>query len=83
LSGFDPLGAITGRIEAVKATFCPSICPPAAPPSSNTIRAGILSAVDSLKATVASALDGVRSMLPFSDAKEGPLSRLMPAAGPS
>lgn len=75
-AGFDPLGAITAGIEAVKAYLLSIDLSACGAAIINTIRAGILSAVDSLKATVASALDGVRSMLPFSDAKEGPLSRL-------
>lgn len=42
----------------------------------STFKDGILSSVSSLKDTVADALQSVRNLLPFSDAKEGPLSSL-------
>lgn len=75
-AGFDPLGAISAGIEAVT-TYLMSIDLSACGAAIiNTIRAGIMSAVESLKSTVSTALSGVRSLLPFSDAKEEPLSTL-------
>ena len=42
----------------------------------DTFKEGILSKVESLKQTFSDALAGLRNLLPFSDAKEGPLSTL-------
>ena len=41
-----------------------------------TLIDGVLSMVDAVRESVSGVLDGVRSLLPSSDAKEGPLSRL-------
>ena len=42
----------------------------------DTFKEGILSKVESLKQTFSDALSNLRNLLPFSDAKEGPLSTL-------
>ena len=42
----------------------------------DTLIAGVLSVKDALTESVSSAFDSVRKLLPFSDAEEGPLSRL-------
>ncbi len=42
----------------------------------DTISSGVMSKIESLKGKVSSALAEVRNLLPFSDAKEGPLSAL-------
>ncbi len=75
-AGFDPLGAVMAGIEAVTGYLMSIDLSACGAAIINTIRAGIMASIESLKATVGQALAGVRNLLPFSDAKEGPLSAL-------